>query len=1085
MVDILFNAITPEGSKRIQIDDFIITLSVVIGSNRPPLMKLLFRVYDFQNLGRIELPRVEKLLTFVSGDSVTELAERKKVFAAVFAKAEFEGALVLREFEQYTDDHSVLSSWIFNIVESLTGPPPASLSKLEQKYSAETVELSLMKKLSLSASAIMRLKQVLQIRCGSNPRSELSLSSWIVLTKPYLSPALAYAVFCAKVRGIKPVWKLVEFAEFCVVFGGDDTPAKAQYLAEVFQTESQRVLKSSSSSRTSRLTMGLMSPKSVRLGPADAASLLADKTHMRRMVRLLAFSNEVTAASTPALSSVNVLSRESVAVALESVVSNLRQSRTSRLSAAPSSVDASGKARFSVSLSRGNVTDYQRPDLHALELKPAATAATGPSMSSHGLPYAWDPYNVPGQILPMDVTRDLLEIEDNTEGASEAPLGAYIKLISSNANLLPALNDLSLMACCVFAVRPSSPNKEKDYIAELFVKRELDTPFRASQPYGPVGTEWMIVSKTWYDNWQKYASQVLPRESIPKKAVKNTVSSPGEIDNKFVLKESEAKILLNGCVIGQQLEVLPPAVYSALASWYGGGPSIPRKVVTLENGASELELYPVHLRVCNCDLKGKTTDGHSDVLFSKSATVRDIVKQLADVSHIDIARVRLWNYASSNLQDQLQLTPEMTVAQAKLQDGQFLLLEICQTDGTWPRSQLGQQKVASPLVPSSTQTTSSEDSDERKSLGGDLVRNDGRVGLDNIGNTCYMNSTLQALVHTEPLAQYFLRGYFATDINTGNVMGHGGKMARLFARLMKELWTVDKDSVSPKKFHSDFTALAEQFSGFDQHDAQELMACILDGLSEDLNLIKSKPYVENPDSDGRPDCELADIWWANHCKRDKSVVQSLFCGQFRSNITCGCGAYSSARFEPFNFLTLPVPEEKDQSVTVFVMPEGSAFVTQCSIRVGKDQTLKHVIQRVSELGLPGVSRDADFLAAEVANSLVLCMCKETALVSTIKNTDNIFLFQTPKPVVVSAPVTGSPALKDAKSRALAKVMQNLDKKVNTLQLTAAPAKVAPKVNTYLRFTTNGKNFVSVYFIVCIYIVPFLMILFIYFYHSAS
>ena len=1055
-------------------------MSVIIGSNRLPLMKLLFRVYDFQNLGRIELPRMEKLLSFVSTDgSPNDSAERKKTLDLIFSKAEFAGALVLREFEQYTGDLSLLSSWIVNIVEALTGLPSTNLSKLEQKYSAETVELSLMKKLSLSAAAVARLKQVLQIRCGSNPRSELSLTTWIALTKPYLNPALAYAIFCAKVRGFKVVWKLTEFAEFCVVFGGDDAQAKALYLVEVFQTESQRVLKSSSStSRTSRLTMGLMSPKSVRLAPSgankDAVDLLADKAHMRRMIRLLAFSSEVTAAATPALSGANTLSRESVAAALDqSAASSLRQSpRTSRLSAA---VDASGKARFSVSL-RGNVMDYQRPDLHALESKPAATAAVGPpsSSSSHGLPYVWDPYNVPGQILPMDVNRDLLEIEDNTEGATEAPLDAYVKLISANQNLLPALNDLALMACGVFAVRPSSPAKEKDFIAELFVKRELETPFRASKPHGPEGTEWMIISKVWYDNWQKYASQVLSRESLTnnKKNAKNAIPVPGEIDNKSILKESEAKILLNGCVVGQQLEVVPPAVYTALVSWYGGGPSIQRKVIPLDNDACELELYPVHLRICNCDPKGKTTDGHSDVLFSKTAKVRDILKHLSDFAHIDISRVRLWNYASSNLQDQLQLTSEQTVAQAKLQDGQFLLLEICQTDGTWPRSQLGQQKSASPLSPVSAQTTSSDDTDDvRKPLETDLERNDGRVGLDNIGNTCYMNSTLQALVHTEPLAQYFLRGYFATDINTGNVMGHGGKMARLMARLMKELWTVDKDSISPKRFHTEFTALAEQFSGFDQHDAQELMACILDGLSEDLNLVQSKPYVENPDSDGRPDSELADIWWSNHCKRDRSVVQSLFCGQFRSNITCGCGSYSSARFEPFNFLTLPVPEEKDQSVTVFVMSEGSAFVTQCSIRVGKDQTLKHVIQRVAELGLPDVPRDTDFLAAEVANSLVLCMCKETALVSTIKTTDNIFLFQTTKPVAMntSAPVATAtnapPALKDAKSQALSKIMQNLDKKVNTLQLSsnavpAAKAAAAPKVNTYLRFTSNGKNYVS-------------------------
>lgn len=46
---------------------------------------------------------------------------------------------------------------------------------------------------------------------------------------------------------------------------------------------------------------------------------------------------------------------------------------------------------------------------------------------------------------------------------------------------------------------------------------------------------------------------------------------------------------------------------------------------------------------------------------------------------------------------------------------------------------------------------------------------------------------------------------------------------------------------------------APQFSGYQQQDSQELMAFLLDGLHEDLNRIKKKPYVELKDADDRPD----------------------------------------------------------------------------------------------------------------------------------------------------------------------------------------------------------------------------------------
>ncbi len=40
-----------------------------------------------------------------------------------------------------------------------------------------------------------------------------------------------------------------------------------------------------------------------------------------------------------------------------------------------------------------------------------------------------------------------------------------------------------------------------------------------------------------------------------------------------------------------------------------------------------------------------------------------------------------------------------------------------------------------------------------------------------------------------------------------------------------------------REFRSHFVDIYEQFSGNQQHDAQELLNVLLDGLSEDLNLV--------------------------------------------------------------------------------------------------------------------------------------------------------------------------------------------------------------------------------------------------------
>lgn len=46
---------------------------------------------------------------------------------------------------------------------------------------------------------------------------------------------------------------------------------------------------------------------------------------------------------------------------------------------------------------------------------------------------------------------------------------------------------------------------------------------------------------------------------------------------------------------------------------------------------------------------------------------------------------------------------------------------------------------------------------------------------------------------------------------------------------------------------------SSRFTDFQQHDSQEFLAFLLDGLHEDLNRVHAKPYVELKDSDDRTD----------------------------------------------------------------------------------------------------------------------------------------------------------------------------------------------------------------------------------------
>eukprot|EP01032_Pedospumella_encystans_P012542 gene12542-14505_t len=235
-----------------------------------------------------------------------------------------------------------------------------------------------------------------------------------------------------------------------------------------------------------------------------------------------------------------------------------------------------------------------------------------------------------------------------------------------------------------------------------------------------------------------------------------------------------------------------------------------------------------------------------------------------------------------------------------------------------------------------------------------IRRNSGLVGLDNLGNTCYMNSSLQALLHTQPLVDYFLSQAYTRHINTTSIHGFKGQLAQAFGQLVCDTYSTANKSIVPRNFKNSIAAMHDQFAGHEQHDAQELLAFLLDGLSEDLNLVHTKPYTEQPDSDHRSDAVLADIWWSNHLKRDKSVIQAMFSGQFKSTMKCTHCTYTSARYEPFNFISVPVPEESDRLLTVTVVPFNVAHSVIVSVKVSKNGTLHEVVQEILALGLAGL-----------------------------------------------------------------------------------------------------------------------------------
>ena len=200
------------------------------------------------------------------------------------------------------------------------------------------------------------------------------------------------------------------------------------------------------------------------------------------------------------------------------------------------------------------------------------------------------------------------------------------------------------------------------------------------------------------------------------------------------------------------------------------------------------------------------------------------------------------------------------------------------------------------------------------------------VGLNNIGASCYMNSTLQCLSQTFPLTNYFLdqnNEYFINNDNSKSNDIINLKLAPAYLELIKQLW-LNQDGhtcFAPYFFKNTIGKLNPLFQNNEACDAKDLIIFIIEQMHKELKYpIKDSENNNQNVELNQYDRKNALLFFINSYKKMYSKISEIFYGfKETTNMCLNCkNVFNSQNmanpicynYDLFNCLIFPLEEVK-------------------------------------------------------------------------------------------------------------------------------------------------------------------------------
>lgn len=199
----------------------------------------------------------------------------------------------------------------------------------------------------------------------------------------------------------------------------------------------------------------------------------------------------------------------------------------------------------------------------------------------------------------------------------------------------------------------------------------------------------------------------------------------------------------------------------------------------------------------------------------------------------------------------------------------------------------------------------------------DEFKGRGLTGLQNLGNTCFINSAIQCLSHTYELNKFLLKKEYLKTLNKKE----DAMMLLEWDKLREVMWS-ENCAIQPSRFIDRMQKVAhkknrELFTGFDQNDISEFLHFCVDCFHNALSREVEMEIEGNPSNNHDKMAIKCYEMFKNMYSKDYSDMLPLFYGISVSVISSTESSYVNYIPEPFFNITLPVDDNTNNIYDCF------------------------------------------------------------------------------------------------------------------------------------------------------------------------